>query len=125
MPAKAGRGIRCARNSARHFVSWQFSAYRGASSSSSAESSAWRQRHRTAADAGAVEEGVSDGGRYGHDGSFASAGGGDVFAIKEDRFDLREIVKTRHTIGCEMGILDFAVFELNGFEECAAEALNV
>src|SRR5262245_5348938 len=90
-----------------------------------AGSGAWSERHSAAADTRGVEKCVPDGGSYGHDGSFAGAGGGNVFAIKENGFDLRQVAKAWNAIRCEMRVLDAAVFELNRFEERAAEALNL
>src|SRR5262249_59939289 len=81
--------------------------------------------HRAMAHPGCVEKGVAHGGRDGHDGSFACASGGNVFAIKEDSFDLRQVAKTRNAIRCEARIFDAAVFELNRFKEGSAESLNV
>jgi hypothetical protein len=50
-------------------------------------SGARSEGHSAAADSGAIEKRVSDGGGYRHDGSFAGAGGGDIFAIEQDGFD--------------------------------------
>src|SRR6266481_7693822 len=74
---------------------------------------------------GGVEDGVANGWGYGHDGGFAGAGGGDVFAIEEDGFDFGEVAEARDTVTGEARICDATVFEFDGFEERAAEALDV
>jgi len=83
------------------------------------------KRHGAAADAGGVEQGVTDGGSYGHDGSLAGTRRREVFAIEENRFDGRKIAETRNTIAGEVRILDAAVCKLNRFEQSASESLNV
>ena len=64
------------------------------------------------------------GGSYGHDRRFAGAGGGDVFAIEKDGFDLGNVGEARDTIARKASVGDAAVFEFDGFEERTAEALN-
>ena len=74
--------------------------------------------------AGGVEDGVGDGGSYRHDRGFAGAGGGDVFAVEENGFDFGDVGEARDAIAGEAGVGDAAIFEFDGFEECAAESLN-
>ena len=85
----------------------------------------WREGHGPAPDASGVKERVTDGRGYGHDGSFAGARGRNVFAIEKDRFDHRKVAETWDAIVCKERIFDAAVFELNGFEQSAAESLDV
>src|SRR5882724_2008580 len=84
----------------------------------------WNHRQIVEANAGGVEDGVTDGRRHGHDGRFSGTGRRQIFAIKQDGFDFRNIAESRYAIVREMRILDAAVFEFDGFEERAAQTLN-
>lgn len=74
--------------------------------------------------AGSVEDGVGEGGGDDHNGGFAGASGGNVLAVEEDRFDFGDVRETRNAVASECGVSDAAVFEFDGFEECATKSLD-
>src|SRR5712672_1325289 len=74
---------------------------------------------------GGVEDGVADGWGDRHYWRFAGSGGSDVFAIDKDSFDLGDVAEARDAIPGEARIRDAAMIELDGFEERAAETLDI
>src|SRR5712672_2866686 len=74
---------------------------------------------------GGVEDGVADGWGDRHYWRFAGSGGSDVFAIDKDSFDLGDVAEARDAIPGEARISDAAMIELDGFEERAAETLDI
>src|SRR5438552_169361 len=82
------------------------------------------QRERTQAYARAVEDRIPDGGRQADNRSLAGAGRRNVFAIDQHDFNRRRILETWHLIIGKPRIENLSVFELNGFEESAANRLR-
>src|ERR1019366_9094624 len=73
---------------------------------------------------GGGEDGVADCGGDADEAGFAGSGGGEIFAIEEEDFDVRRVGEAGDAIALEVGILDAAVGELDGFEERAADVLD-
>src|SRR4051812_20057015 len=82
----------------------------------------WNHGQRTQASSTCGEDGISYRRRDAGDGRFTCAGGGEVFAIYQDNFSPWQVIETGHAIFGEVRVFDPAVFELNGFEQCATEA---
>src|SRR5260221_14649276 len=85
----------------------------------------WDHREGAEAHAGSVEEGVADGRGDADDGRFAGPRGGKVLPVEEHGFNYRNIFEARDAIFREGGVQDAAIFEVDGFEERAAEAHDV
>src|SRR5712672_1285287 len=74
---------------------------------------------------GGVEDGVANGWGNRHYRRFAGSGGSDVFAIDKDSLDFGDVAEARDAIPGEARISDAAMVEFDGFEERAAEALDI
>src|SRR5579884_891155 len=82
------------------------------------------QRHGADALPGSVENRVRNRGRDADNRCFTRAERLLVFAVDEHDFDLRHIAEPRHSVLRQMRIQDAVVFELDGFEQSSANALN-
>src|SRR6266849_5168606 len=65
------------------------------------------------ANASGIKDGIADGRRHSHDGSFARARRRKIFPVQQYRLDFRHVAEPRHAIAGEMRVLDAAVFKFD------------